>query len=51
MEEARVLELAEVLPGEVRVPIGAGRLQVDDLRELDSEIGDAARVTARRRVA
>ncbi len=51
VEEARVLELAQILAREVRVLVRTVRLAVDDLRELDREIGDAARVTARRRIA
>ncbi len=51
MQEARVLELAEVLGLEGRRRVRPARLAVDHLREPDRELCDASRVSARGRIA
>src|SRR5262249_16788553 len=51
VEEARVLELADVLAREDRVLVRAARDPIDDLRQAHGVVGGAARVAARRGIA
>src|SRR5207237_921962 len=51
VEERRVLELAEIVAGPGDALVGPGVAALDRAREADREIRDAARVTARRRIA